>query len=224
MCVYLGLIIIFLHFYVTKRLKNRTRPSRALCGQPLWGAANDPSVDRNYPPGQHGVNNRGFSKQSDYGLQLRAKQKLKKYYGDVTERQFSNTFRKASKKRGDTIQNFIGMLESRLDAVIYHAVLVPSIFAARQTINHGHITVNGKRVKIASYQVQEGDVIAIHANSVLRTRAEELLAAGARKAPEYLQVNAAKLEVVFAKVPTFEEVPYPVMMEPHLVLEYYSRG
>ncbi len=185
----------------------------------LWGRPKSPYNTRQTGPGQHGAN-RG--KKSDYGLQLTAKQKIKGYYGNIGERQFRRYYQEARRLRGDSGQNLIGLLERRLDAVVYRAKFVPTVFAARQFVTHGHVTVNGKRVNIPSYMVKEGDVIEIREKSrqlplvLMATQSPE------REVPEYIQVDG-NVKATFVRMPKLEDVPYPTQMEPHLVIEFYSR-
>ena len=205
---------------MTKRLKSKHKVDRRLKVN-LWGRPKSPFNTRNYPPGQHGAK-RG-SRPSDYGIQLQAKQKLKSYYGNINERQFRNVYKKAIMKKGDSAENLIGLLERRLDAVIYRAKLSNTIFSSRQLINHGHVKVNGKKVNIASYQIKEEDTIEIRDKSKQLALIDIALANKERETPEYLQVDEKNKKVKFVRIPKFEEVPYPVSMEPNLVIEYYSR-
>ena len=205
---------------MTKRLKSKHKVDRRLKAN-LWGRPKSPFNVRAYPPGQHGQNKKG--KPTDYGIQLQAKQKLKAYYGNINERQFRNIYRKALSKKGDTTENLIALLESRLDTIIYRAKFAPTVFSARQMINHGHIKVNGKKVNIASYQVKEEDSIEIRDKSKQLAFIDVALANKEREVPEYLQVDEKNKKLKFVRVPKFEEVPYPVVMEPNLVIEYYSR-
>ena len=205
---------------MTKRLNSKHKVDRRLKVN-LWGRPKSPFNTRGYPPGQHGQSK--SAKPSDYGVQLQAKQKLKSYYGNMNERQFRNVYKKAIKKKGDTAENLIGLLERRLDAIVYRAKLATTIFSARQLINHGHIKVNGKKVNIASYQVKEEDSIEIRDNSKQLAFIDVALANKEREVPEYLQVDEKNKKLKFIRVPKFEEVPYPVVMEPNLVIEYYSR-
>jgi small subunit ribosomal protein S4 len=200
-----------------KRLQAKHKIDRRL-GENLWGRPKSPVNKRQTGPGMHGAR-RG--KPTDYGIQLRAKQKLRAYYGNIGERQFRGYFAEASRQRGDTGQNLIGLLERRLDAVIYRAKFVPTVFSARQFINHGHITVNGKRVNIPSYLVKEGDVIEVKEKSrqlPIVIAAQQL---AEREIPEYVTVDGQK--ATFLRIPKLDEVPYAVQMEPHLVVEFYSR-
>ena len=205
---------------MTKRLNSKHKVDRRLKVN-LWGRPKSPFNARAYPPGQHGQTK--SAKPSDYGVQLHAKQKLKSYYGNINERQFRNLYRKAIMKKGDTAENLIGLLERRLDAIVYRAKLSTTIFSSRQLINHGHVTVNGKKVNIASYQLKEEDTIEIREKSKQLALIDIALANKEREAPEYLQVDEKNKKVKFVRVPRFEEVPYPVTMEPSLVIEYYSR-
>ena len=205
---------------MTKRLASKHKVDRRLKVN-LWGRPKSPFNSRNYKPGQHGKSTKG--KISDYGTQLQAKQKLKFYYGDLTERQFRNIFKKASNTKGDTSQILIELLERRLDAIVYRAKLSTTIFSSRQLINHGHVTVNGKKVNIPSYQLKEEDTIEIREKSKQLALIDIALANKEREVPEYLQVDEKSKKVKFVRVPKFEEVPYPVTMEPSLVIEYYSR-
>lgn len=200
-----------------KRLQAKHKIDRRL-GENLWGRPKSPVNKRQTGPGMHGAR-RG--KPTDYGIQLRAKQKLKSYYGNIGERQFRKYYQEASRLRGDTGQNLIGLLERRLDAVVYRAKFVATVFAARQFINHGHITVNGKRVNIPSYLVKEGDVVEIKEKSrqlAIVITAQQL---AEREVPEYVTVDGHK--ATFLRTPKLDEVPYAVQMEPHLVVEFYSR-
>ena len=205
---------------MTKRLNSKHKVDRRLKVN-LWGRPKSPFNTRAYGPGQHGQTR--SSKPSDYGIQLIAKQKLKSYYGNMNERQFRNTYKKAIMKKGDTAENLIGLLERRLDAVIYRSKLSNTIFSSRQLINHGHVRVNGKKVNIASYQVKEEDSIEIRDKSKQLALIDIALANKEREVHEYLQLDEKNKKVKFVRVPKFEEVPYPVVMEPNLVIEYYSR-
>ena len=205
---------------MTKRLNSKHKIDRRLKVN-LWGRPKSPFNKRAYPPGQHGQSKN--SKLSDYGTQLQAKQKLKSYYGNINERQFRNVYRKAIMKKGDTAENLIGLLERRLDAVIYRAKFSSTIFSSRQFINHGHGKVNGKKVNISSYLLGEEDTIEIKDKSKQLAIIDIALANKERDIPEYLQVDEKKRTIKFVRTPKFEEVPYPVVMEPNLVIEYYSR-
>ena len=205
---------------MTKRLNSKHKVDRRLKVN-LWGRPKSPFNTRAYPPGQHGQTK--SAKPSDYGIQLQAKQKLKSYYGNMNERQFRNMYKKAIMKKGDTAENLIGLLERRLDAVIYRSKLSNTIFSSRQLINHGHVRVNGKKVNIASFQVKEEDTIEIRDKSKSLALIDIALANKEREVPEYLQLDEKNKKVKFVRVPAFEEVPHPVVMEPNLVIEYYSR-
>ena len=206
---------------MTKRLNSKHKVDRRLKVN-LWGRPKSPFNSRGYPPGQHGQS-ASKKKLSNYGIQLAAKQKLKSYYGNINERQFRNIYKKAIMKKGDTAENLIGLLERRLDAVVYRAKLSTTIFSARQLINHGHVKVNGKKVNIASYQLKEEETIEIREKSKQLAFIDIALANKEREAPEYLQVDEKNKKVKFVRTPKFEEVPYPIVMEPNLVIEYYSR-
>ena len=205
---------------MTKRLNSKHKVDRRLKVN-LWGRPKSPFNTRGYPPGQHGQSK--SAKPSDFGIQLQAKQKLKCYYGNMNERQFRNVYKKAIMKKGDSAENLIGLLERRLDAIVYRAKLATTIFSARQLINHGHLKVNGKKVNISSYQVREEDTIEVRDKSKQLALIDVALANKEREVPEYLQVDDKNKKVKFVRVPKFEEVPYPVVMEPNLVIEYYSR-
>ena len=205
---------------MTKRLKSKHKVDRRLKVN-LWGRPKSPFNSRAYPPGQHGHNKRG--KPTDYGTQLQAKQKLKAYYGNINERQFRNIYRKALAKRGDTTENLIALLESRLDTVIYRAKFALTVFSARQMINHGHIKVNKKRVNISSYLVKDTDLIEVRDKSKKLTFIDGALQSKEREVPEYIQSDDKNKTAKLVRVPKFSEVPYPIVMEPSLVIEYYSR-
>ena len=206
---------------MTKRLNSKHKVDRRL-GVNLWGKPKSPFNTRAYPPGQHGQS-ASRRKPSDYGIQLKAKQKLKAYYGNINERQFRNVYKKAIMKKGDTAENLIGLLERRLDAIVYRAKLATTIFSARQLINHGHVKINNKKVNISSYLVKEEDTIEIKDKSKKLAFIDIAMANKEREVPEYLQVDEKNKKIKFVRVPKFEEVPYPVVMEPNLVIEYYSR-
>ena len=205
---------------MTKRLNSKHKVDRRLKVN-LWGRPKSPFNKRAYGPGQHGQTK--TSKPSDYGIQLQAKQKLKAYYGNMNERQFRNIYKKANMLKGDTSENLIGLLERRLDAVIYRAKFSTTIFSARQLINHGHVRVNGKKVNIGSYLVKEEDLIEIRDRSKQLAIIDIALANKEREIPEYIQMDEKNKKFKFVRTPKFEEVPYPVLMEPNLVIEYYSR-
>ena len=205
---------------MTKRLKSKHKVDRRLKVN-LWGRPKSPFNTRAYPPGQHGQTK--SSKPSDYGTQLQAKQKLKSYYGNINERQFRNVYRKAIKKKGDTTENLVGLLETRLDTVIYRAKFAPTVFSARQLINHGHFKVNKKKVNISSYIVKENDLIEVKDKSKSLTIIEGCLSSKEREVPEYIQSDTKNKSAKLVRVPKFAEIPYPTLMEPKLVIEYYSR-
>ena len=190
-------------------------------GENIWGRPKSPANKREYGPGQHGQRRKG--KLSDFGVQLRAKQKLKGYYGNISEKQFRKIYDEASRMRGDTSENLIGLLERRLDAIIYRAKFVPTVFASRQFINHGHVKVNGKRVNIPSYRVRPGDVIEVRDRSKQMGLVLEAVQSAERDVPDYLDVDHNKMTASYTRVPAFADVPYPVQMEPNLVVEFYSR-
>ena len=205
---------------MTKRLNSKHKVDRRLKAN-IWGRPKSPFNSRAYPPGQHGQGRKG--KPTDYGIQLQAKQKLKAYYGNINERQFRNIYRKALSNRGDTTENLIALLESRLDTVIYRAKFAITVFSARQMINHGHIKVNKKRVNIASYVVKDTDLIEISEKSKKLTFIDGALQSKEREVPEYIQSDGKNKTAKLVRVPKFSEVPFPVIMEPSLVIEYYSR-
>jgi len=189
-------------------------------GENLWGRPKSPVNQRQYGPGQHGQ--RRKSKVSDFGLQLKAKQKLKGYYGNITEKQFRRVYDAAARKKGNTSENLISLLESRLDAVVFRAKFVPTPFAARQFVNHGHVLVNGKRVNIPSYQVKPGDVVSVRERSRNMALVLEAVQSAERETPDYIEVDAKGLSARFVRAPELAEVPYAVKMEPNLVVEYYA--
>lgn len=205
---------------MSKRHSTKYKIDRRM-GENIWGRPKSPVNKRPNPPGQHGAGRRG--KMSDFGTQLRAKQKLKGYYGNITEKQFRRTYDEAVRMKGDTSENLIGLLERRLDAVIYRAKFVPTVFAARQFVNHGHVLVNGKKVNIPSYRVKPGDVIEVRERSKTMALVLEALELAEREVPEYVDLDVKAMKATFTRVPSFDEVPYPVMMEPNLVIEFYSR-
>ncbi len=206
---------------MTKRTSAKYKLDRRM-GENIWGRAKSPVNKREYGPGQHGQ--RRKNKLSDFGTQLRAKQKLKGYYGDLTEKQFRKIYGEAERVRGDTGEMLIGLLERRLDAVVYRAKLVPTIFAARQFVNHGHVQVNGKRVNIASYRVSEGDVISVREKSRQMAMILEATQSSERDVPDYMEVDHHKLTATFVRTPGLGDVPYAVKMEPNLVVEYYAKN
>ena len=205
---------------MTKRINAKHKVDRRLKVN-LWGRPKSPFNTRNYPPGQHGQSRKG--KPTDYGIQLNAKQKLKSYYGNINERQFRNVYRKALKKKGDTTENLVGLLETRLDTIIYRAKFAPTVFSARQLINHGHFKVNKKKVNISSYIVKENDLIEVKDKSKTLTIIEGCLSSKERDVPEYIQHDIKNKTAKLVRVPKFADIPYPTLMEPKLVIEYYSR-
>jgi len=207
---------------MTKRIAAKYKIDRRL-GCNLWGRPKSPYNNRNSRPGQHGADGYRRRKLSDYGIQLFAKQKLKFYYGDLTEKQFRGIFNKASNKKGDTSQILIELLERRLDTNVYRMKFVPTIFAARQLVNHGHVKVNGKKVNIPSYTVEDGDEISLKDQSKEINIVQESIVSQEREIPEYLEVDTKEFKGRFLRAPLMHDVPYPVTMEPNLVIEYYSR-
>jgi small subunit ribosomal protein S4 len=205
---------------MSKRQESKHKIDRRL-GENLWGRPKSPLNTRAYGPGQHGQRRKG--KTSDYGLQLRAKQKLKGYYGSITEKAFKKLYTEAARRKGDTGENLIGLLESRLASVIYRAKFVATPFAARQFVSHGHILVNGKRVNIPSYMVKPGDKIEIREKSKQLGVVLEAVQLAERDVPEYVEADHSKMNATYVRVPALGDVPYPVQMEPNLVVEFYSR-
>ncbi len=189
-------------------------------GENIWGRPKSPVNKRSYGPGEHGQRRR--QKLSDFGLQLRAKQKLKGYYGNITEKQFRNIYAEASRQKGNAAENLIGLLESRLDALVYRAKFVPTVFAARQFVNHGHVTVNGKKAKTPSMTLKPGDVIEVKEKSRNMALVLEALDSAERDIPDYVEVDAKAMTAKYVRTPEFAEVPYAVQMEPHLIIEFYS--
>jgi small subunit ribosomal protein S4 len=205
---------------MSKRIEAKYKIDRRM-GENIWGRPKSPVNRREYGPGQHGQRRKG--KLSDYGVQLRAKQKLKRYYANIVEKQFRGIYDEAIRMKGDSGANMIGLLERRLDAIVYRAKFVPTIFAARQFVNHGHVKVNGKRVNIASYRCKLNDVVEVKDSSKEMALVLEAKALAERDVPDYLDVDHNKMTAKLARVPAPTEVPYPVQMEPHLVVEFYSR-
>lgn len=205
---------------MSKRSNAKYKLDRRL-GENLWGRPKSPVNRRQYGPGQHGQRRKG--KLSDFGSQLRAKQKLKGYYGNITERQFRKYYAEAIRMPGDSSVNLIGLLERRLDAVVYRAKFVATPFAARQFVSHGHVLVNGKRVKIASYLVNVDDVIEVKESSRQLTTVLEAAQLPERDVPDYIQADHGKMSAKFLRIPQLSDVPYAVQMEPNLVVEFYSR-
>jgi small subunit ribosomal protein S4 len=205
---------------MTKRHEAKYKIDRRM-GQNVWGRPKSPISRREYGPGQHGQRRKG--KLSDYGVQLRAKQKLRGYYGNISERQFRGIYQEAIRMKGDSGAHMIGLLERRLDAVIYRAKLVPTVFAARQFVNHGHVKVNARRVTIASYRVKVGDLVEVKDKSKQLALVLEATALAERDVPDYIEADHSKMTAKLARIPALSDVPYPVQMEPHLVVEFYSR-
>ena len=206
---------------MTKRIRTKYKIDRRM-GENIWGRPKSPVNRKEYGPGMHGQNRRR-GKLSDYGVQLQAKQKLKGYYGNITEKQFKRIYFTADRMKGDTSENLIGLLERRLDAIVYRAKFVPTVFASRQFVSHGHILVNGKRVNIPSYRCKPGDIIEVRKKSHDLAIVIEATSSPERDVPDYLDVDHGKLKATFLRVPELAEVPYPVVMEPNLVVEFYSR-
>src|SRR4051812_46546912 len=204
---------------MSKRHGSKYKINRRL-GVNLWGRPKSPLNARDYGPGQHGQRRK---KPSDFGTQLMAKQKLKGYYANIGERQFKRLYEEASRRRGDTGENLVELLERRLDAVVYRMKFVPTPFAARQFVSHGHVKVNGRRVNISSYQVRDGDTIEVKQKSKEMPLVIEAMQSGERDIPDYLEVDTGKLKGRFVRAPKLADVPYPVSMEPNLVVEFYSR-
>ncbi len=206
---------------MTKRLASKHKVDRRLKVN-LWGRPKSPFNSRNYPPGQHGKSRRR-GKPSDYGTQLQAKQKMKCYYGNINERQFRNIYRKALQKKGNTTENLVGFLEVRLDTVTYRAKFASTVFSARQLINHGHIRVNGKKVNIPSFSVKPEDTIEIKDKSKDMGMIVSSMVSKEREIPDFIQMDEKNKKARLIRIPKFSEVPYPTIMEPNLVIEYYSR-
>ena len=204
---------------MSKRQSAKYKIDRRM-GENIWGRPKSPINNRSYGPGQHGQ--RRKQKISDFGLQLRAKQKLKGYYGNLTEKQFSRTYNEAARRKGNTSENLIALLESRLDAIVYRAKFVPTPFAARQFVNHGHILVNGKRVNIPSYRVKVGDIVQVRERSRNMALVLEAIQSQEREVPDYLEVDGKGVSAKLLRLPELAEVPYPVKMEPNLIVEFYA--
>ncbi|MAQ36859.1 30S ribosomal protein S4 [Thioclava sediminum] len=206
---------------MTKRTSAKYKIDRRM-GENIWGRAKSPVNRREYGPGQHGQRRKG--KLSDFGIQLRAKQKLKGHYGDLTEKQFRRIYAEAERVKGDTGENLIGLLERRLDALVYRAKFVPTVFAARQFVNHGHVLVNGKKVNIPSYRLKEGDVVEVREKSKQMALVLEAVQSPERDVPDYLEVDHNKLTAKFVRTPALSDVPFAVQMEPNLVVEFYAKN
>ncbi len=205
---------------MSKRESAKHKIDRRL-GENIWGRPKSPVNRREYGPGQHGQRRKG--KLSDFGVQLRAKQKLKGYYGDISEKQFRKTYDEANRMKGDTSENLIGLLESRLDAIVYRCKFVPTVFAARQFVNHGHVSVNAKRVNIGSYRCKPGDVISVRDKSKQLVIVLEAVQLAERDVPDFIEADHSRMTANFVRTPSLADVPYPVVMEPNLVVEFYSR-
>jgi small subunit ribosomal protein S4 len=205
---------------MTKRHEAKYKIDRRM-GQNVWGRPKSPVNKREYGPGQHGQ--RRKTKLSDYGVQLKAKQKLRGYYGNISEKQFRGIYEEAIRMKGDSGANLIGLLERRLDAIVFRAKFVPTVFAARQFVNHGHVKVNGRRVNIPSYRVKVGDTVEIKDASKQMTLVLEAQSLAERDVPDYIEVNEGQKSAKLTRIPVLSDVPYAVMMEPHLIVEYYSR-
>jgi small subunit ribosomal protein S4 len=204
---------------MTKRIRAKYKIDRRM-GENIWGRPKSPVNKRETGPGMHGGQRK--AKTSDYGLQLRAKQKLKGYYGSISERQFEKTYDDAISMRGNSAENLIGLLESRLDAIVYRAKFVPTVFAARQFVNHGHVKVNGRRTTIPSFRCKPGDVVEIQDKSKNMALVLEALQSAERDIPDYVDVDPKKMTATYVRVPELAEVPYAAKMEPNLVVEFYS--
>ncbi|MGF1462008.1 MAG: 30S ribosomal protein S4 [Maricaulaceae bacterium] len=204
---------------MSKRFSQKYKIDRRM-GENLWGRPKSPVNKRSYGPGQHGQRRKG--KLSDFGLQLKAKQKLKGYYGNITEKQFRRTFDEAARRKGNTAENLIGLLESRLDALVYRAKFVPTVFAARQFVNHGHVTVNGKKANVPSMRLRPGDVVQVKERSRTMALVLEAMDSAERDWPDYIEIDPKAMTATYLRMPEMNDVPYAVRMEPNLVVEYYS--
>ena len=205
---------------MSKRISAKYKIDRR-SGENIWGRPKSPVNKRPYGPGQHGQGRK--SKLSDFGIQLRAKQKLKGYYGNITEKQFRRIYKEATRVKGDTGENLVGLLESRLDAFVFRMGVVPTVFASRQFVGHGHILVNGKKVDIPSYRLKEGDVVSVKEKSRQIPMLMEAMGSPERNVPDYVQMDDAKFAAKYLRKPALNEIPYAVIMEPNLVIEFYSR-
>ncbi len=204
---------------MTKRTESKYKVNRRL-GVNLWGRPKSPVNKREYGPGQHGQRRK---KPTDFGVQLMAKQKLKAYYGNISEKQFRKYYQEAVRRKGDTSENLIDLLERRLDTVVYRMKFVPTVFAARQFVSHGHVTVNGKRVNIPSFLMRDNDVVEVREKSKQLASLLDATQSGEREVPEYLQVDHRAMKGTYMRTPKLMDVPFPVQMEPNLVVEFYSR-
>ena len=205
---------------MTKRIRAKHKIDRRL-GENIWGRPKSPLNKRESRPGQHGE--RRVGKTSDFGQQLKAKQKLKGYYGSISERQFLKVYKEATRLKGSTSEHLIGLLERRLDALVYRAKLVPTVFAARQFVSHGHVSVNGRRVTIPSYRLRIGDLVEVREKGKQMPLVLEAIKSAERDVPDYIDADHSKLTAKLSRIPTLSDVPYPVTMEPNLVVEFYSR-
>ena len=203
---------------MSKRLNAKYKIDRRV-GENIWGRPKSPVNKREYGPGQHGQRRKG--KISDFGTQLRAKQKLKFYYGNISEKQFRASYELALRMKGDSSENLVGLLERRIDAVVYRAKFVPTVFAARQLVSHGHVKLNGKRVTIASIKVKVGDVIELTDKAKEMVAVQEALASAERDTPDYIETDGKSAKLT--RIPSLSDIPYPVQMQPALVVEFYSR-
>ena len=205
---------------MSKRIQAKHKLDRRM-GQNIWGRPKSPVNRREYGPGQHGQRRKG--KMSDFGTQLRAKQKLKGYYANITEKQFRRYYAEAIRMKGDSGGNLIGLLERRLDAVVYRSKFVPTPFAARQFVSHGHVTVNGRRVNVPSFRCRVGDLVEVKEKGKQMTLLLEAIKSAERDVPDYIEVDHNKMTAKLSRVPALSDVPFPIHMEPNLVVEFYSR-
>ncbi|MBA2127322.1 30S ribosomal protein S4 [Hyphomicrobium methylovorum] len=205
---------------MTKRIRAKHKIDRRL-GENIWGRPKSPLNRRESRPGQHGERRTG--KLSDFGQQLKAKQKLKGYYGSVSERQFRAIYDEAARLKGSTSELLVGLLERRLDALVYRAKFVPTVFAARQFVSHGHVSVNGRRVTIPSYRIRIGDVVEVSEKAKQLALVLEAIKSAERDVPDYVNADHNKMTVSLTRIPALSDIPYPVQMEPNLVVEFYSR-
>lgn len=206
---------------MSKRHNSKQKICRRL-GENIWGRPGASVDTRNYPAGMHG--RKGHKRTTDYGVQLLAKQKLREYYGDVSEKQFLGIYKEATRRRGDTVENLVGLLESRLDAFVFRSNFVPTIFAARQFVNHKHVKVNGRKVNIPSYVLKPGDMVELTDKAKLMQLVTDAVSANERHVPGYIELDIPNMSAKYVKIPAFDEIPYAVKMEPHLVIEFYSRS
>ena len=205
---------------MTKRANAKYKIDRRM-GENIWGRPKSPVNKREYGPGQHGQRRKG--KMSDFGTQLKAKQKLKGYYANLSERQFHKVYDEAVRMTGDSSENLIGLLERRLDVVVYRSKFVPTIFAARQFVSHGHVKVNGRRVTISSIRLKAGDVVELTDKAKGLATVLEAVQLAERDTPDYIEVDHKGMTARLVRIPALSDVPYPVQMQPNLVVEYYSR-